>query len=840
MRAVLLIPSSFSSSSTSSFSSAISPQSPAPHHYRHRNYITAKSSLPGPPSVPSPPPISASRPNYLSTLQWDDLCHPPLAFDLGSAAEVASRTAEDGRLEELSAIMDRVIESGAEASLFMTALNIHSVERGFSRALKEGRLWSFIEALRRFEKLGVEPLKVVGDDVVSLVGRECSRLLECGDMRGLVQAMETLSGFQFPIKELVKPSEVIQVCVDQQCPVLAVRYACTLPHAQIIFCSLMKAFGRKGDLVSALKAYEVMKQTTIGPNMFVYRTIIDVCGLCDNYEKSRYIYEDLLDQKVTPNIYVFNSLMNVNAHDLNYILHIYSDMQKMNVKADIASYNILLKACCLTGRVDFAQDIYQEVQDMETAGALKLDVFTYSTIIKVFADAKMWQMALKIKNDMLSAGVTPNTVTWSSLISACANAGLVEQSIQLYHEMLLAGCEPNTQCFNSLLHACVEACQYDTTFRLFQSWKDRKTSSNLSGDHDSIAEEVSEREASESPLTSPKHVPSHHLSFPKGFQFTPTTTTYNILMKACRTDYHQAKALMEEMKSAGLTPNQISWSILIDICGNSGNVEEAVRILKLMRAVNVEPDVIAYTTAIKVCVESTNLRLAFSLFDEMKRYQVQPNLVTYNTLLRARSKFASLDEVQRCLAIYGDMRKAGHQSNDYYLKLLIEEWCEGVIQGNNQRMQELASSQEVDLTRSRNLLLEKVAVHLQMNLAESLAIDLQGLTKVEARIVVLAVLRMIKENYILGDSIQDDISIILGVSELNTNSNLEVKDAITRLLHDELGLEVLPGPTQEKTTYDPSRGLETPARRLANLQSLKVTKRSLQQWLQIRAFSPVK
>ncbi|KAK4767148.1 hypothetical protein SAY86_014898 [Trapa natans] len=821
MRAVLLIHSSFSSSSTSSSSSVISPQAPAPHHYGHRNYLTAKSSLPGPPSVQPPPLISASRPNYLSTHQWGDLSSPPLALDLVSAAEVASRTAEDGRLEELSAILDRVIESGAEASLFMTALNIDSVERGFSQVLMEGKLWSFIEALKRFEKLGVEPLKVVGVDVVSLVGRECRRLLECGDMRELVQVMETLSGFQFPIKELVKPSEVIRVCIDQQCPVLAVRYACTLSHAQIIFCSLMKEFGRKGDLVSALKAYEAVKQTIIGPNMFVYLTIIDVCGLCENYKKS--------------------SFMNVNAHDLNYILHIYNDMRKMNVKADIASYNILLKACCLAGRVDFARDICQEVQDMETTGALKLDVFTYSTIIKVFADAKMWQMALKIKDDMLSAGVTPNTVTWSSLISACANASLVEQSIQLYHEMLLAGCEPNTQCFNSLLHACVEACQYDTAFRLFQSWMDRKTSSNLTGDHVSVAEEVLEREeASESLLTSPNHVPSHNLSFHEGFQFAPTTTTYNILMKACRTDYHRAKALMEEMRSAGLTPNQISWSILIDICGNSGNVEEAVRILKLMHAVNVEPDVIAYTTAIKVCVQSTNLRLAFSLFDEMKRYQVQPNLVTYNTLPRARSKFASLDAVQQCLAIYGDMQKAGYRSNDYYLKLLIEEWCEGVIQGNNQKMQELASSQEVDLAKPQNLLIEKVAVHLQMNLAESLAIDLRGLTKVEARIVILAVLRMIKENYILGDSIQDDISIVLGVSKLNTSSTLEVKGAITRLLQDELGLEVLLGPKQEKNISNLSPGLETSARRLANPQSLKVTKRSLQQWLQRRAFSPVK
>lgn len=37
--------------------------------------------------------------------------------------------------------------------------------------------------------------------------------------------------------------------------------------------------------------------------------------------------QDLLNKKITPNIYVFNSLMNVNAHDMNYIFHVYKNMQ---------------------------------------------------------------------------------------------------------------------------------------------------------------------------------------------------------------------------------------------------------------------------------------------------------------------------------------------------------------------------------------------------------------------------------------------------------------------------------------------------------------------------------
>lgn len=190
-------------------------------------------------------------------------------------------------------------------------------------------------------------------------------------------------------------------------------------------------------------------------------------------------------------------------------------------------------------------------------------------------------MALKVKEDMLSAGVTPNTITWSSLINACSNAGLVEKAIQLFEEMLLAGCEPNSQCCNILLHACVEACQYDRAFRLFQAWKGNKVK-ELFGKDDkgSMDNNSSAANANGQRVTRISYFSSnlHTLYFSKGLLFTPTTTTYNTLMKACGTDYYRAKALMDEMKTVGLFPNQISWSILIDLCGGSGNVEGALQV----------------------------------------------------------------------------------------------------------------------------------------------------------------------------------------------------------------------------------------------------------------------
>lgn len=188
-------------------------------------------------------------------------------------------------------------------------------------------------------------------------------------------------------------------------------------------------------------------------------------------------------------------------------------------------------------------------------------------------------MALRVKEDMQSAGVSPNMVTWSSLISSCANSGLVELAIQLFEEMVSAGCEPNTQCCNTLLHACVEGRQFDRAFRLFRSWKEKELWDGIerksSTDNNLDADSTSQLCTTKMP-NAPSHV--HQISFVGNLAFKPTITTYNILMKACGTDYYHAKALMEEMKSVGLTPNHISWSILVDICGRSHDVESAVQV----------------------------------------------------------------------------------------------------------------------------------------------------------------------------------------------------------------------------------------------------------------------
>ncbi|CAH9078252.1 unnamed protein product [Cuscuta epithymum] len=759
----------------------------------------------------------------------------------------------DGRFRDFLMVVESIAASGVGVADFVRLLNVNLISLGIVRSIEEGSADSVLELLGSAQKLQIDPSLLLDAAAIRALGKYCRSIVECGQEEEIVTLMETLQGYGLPCKKLVGFLKIIRLCVRKVNPGAAIRYAHIFSHAQILLCTTILEFGKKGDLSSAMTVFDASKQGLTSPNMHAYRTIIDVCGLCGDLCKSRDIYEELIALGATPNTYVFNSLMNVNASDLSYTLSRYEKMKYLGVPPDITSYNILLKSCNLAGRVDLAINIYKELQSLETRGILQLDIFTYSTLINVFAVAKMWQMALKIKEDMLSAGVAPSVITWSSLISACANSGLVDQAIQLFKEMLQAGCVPNARCCNIVLHACVEACQYDRAFRLFRLWKESGLQKDGIGRSlENGMGDTNNRGNCASLLNCTSGSSVELFSF--GIPFIPTTSTYNTMMKACGTDYDRANTLMDEMKTMGLSPNHISWSILIGVCGSSGDVHGAIQVLRSSLDAGMQPHHLTYTTAIKVCVEHKHVKDAFLLFAEMKEFGIKPSKATYDTLLRASSRYGSLEEVQQCLAIYQDMRKAGHRPNDYYLKRLIEEWCEGVIQ-NCHRKESLHAQLNLIDQGSESMLLEKLAENLQKSNAEYLSIDLRELSKVEARLVILAVLRMIKETYNPGDLITDDVQIILGDPKPEAEHESEVKETIIKLLEHDLGLQVASTGSKDKIcrnygmiiSVDESSCEEgnrerdvltsqvySHTRRPALMQRLKITKESLRRWLHRR------
>ncbi|XP_008660263.1 pentatricopeptide repeat-containing protein At5g02830, chloroplastic isoform X2 [Zea mays] len=726
-----------------------STQPPSPHHRRRRR-SQPTTATPNANSKPKPKP----RAKALPLLSDVGVGRDPAAIKY--YARVASNLAGAGRLRDFLLAAEGLRAAACNDPSFAARISARLLSRGVAAAVRERGLPFMLEFFRDAERVRVPVVEMLDADASNAVAGACRMLLEERRMVEFVEVVEALARYGFYVQDIVNPMDVLKIFVKQRDPDIAIRYARIFPSSQLLLCNTMEAFGKRKELKNALLIFGALKNQLGGINMFACRSIIDICGHCGSSVQARIIFENL------------------------------------GVPPDLTSYNILLKTCCSVREFNLAQEIYEEMKKKERDGLLKLDVFTYSTMMKVFADAKMWKMASNIKEDMQANGVRLNLVTWSSLINAYANSGLVDRAIEILKEMIRDGCQPTAPCFNIILTACVKSCQYDRAFRLFYSWKESGIKISLSSEQKRVID---------GGFTFCKEYPNNDSTI-LVVPFRPTVTTYNILMKACGTNAERAKSTMNEMRRNGLCPDLISWSILIDIYGSSQNRDGAVQALRRMQRVGMRLNVSAYTVAIKACVENKDLKLALHLFEEMKTHQLKPNLVTYKTLLAARINYGSLQEVQQCLAIYQEMRKAGFQANDYYLKELIVEWCEGVLssRSDNQDFYNLDLQPETERKESFNLFLEKVVTVLQKDTDQNQIVDVRGLSKVEARIVVLSVLRKIKEQYLLGRVVQDDVVIITGHEKTSTTeaetttSAVDVVQAIVTVLTDDLGLEVLIGP----------------------------------------------
>jgi hypothetical protein len=185
------------------------------------------------------------------------------------------------------------------------------------------------------------------------------------------------------------------------------------------------------------------------------------------------------------------------------------------------------------------------------------------------------------------------------------------------------------------------------------------------------------------------------------------------------------------------------------------------------------------------------------------------------------------------------------------LQGLIKEWAEGL--STLPPSSSAASEEDSDkgFLEYTEALLHKVAVHARGD-SNEYTIDLHGLSKGEARTAVLAVLRIIKERYLLGSPVQEDLIIITGMGRHSEKGVSVIRDVVVGVLQKELGLSVMSvladAPVRQDTSTlvvedsehsevkninssESDELVEIRPRRPINSGRLKVTKESLNSWL---------
>ncbi|XP_010274819.1 PREDICTED: pentatricopeptide repeat-containing protein At1g06145 [Nelumbo nucifera] len=366
---------------------------------------------------------------------------------------------------------------------------------------------------------------------------------------------------------------------------------------------------------------------------------------------------------------------------------IYASMIKNKVHQDCFSINQFVSACSNLDRMDYALLAFSHVETP--------NVFVYNAVIRGSVQCSSSFQALQFYLEMLKDdGVFPTSFTFSSIVKACTQVSEVGFGEIVHGQIWKNGFESHLFVqtalidFYSNLGRILEARRVfeDMPERDIFSWTTMISAHTRMGDLNSaqrLFEEMPERKtaswntmiAGYARIGNVKSATELFNQMPKRDLITWTTM---ISCYSQNKQYGEAVGVFQEMKTAGVRPDEVTMSAVISACAHLGALELGKEIYLYVMQNGFDLDVYIGSSLIDMFAKSGSLdrslvvffkmqeknlfcwnsvieglavhgyaEEALLMFDRMEREKIMPNRVTFISLLSACTHGGLVDEGRR-------------------------------------------------------------------------------------------------------------------------------------------------------------------------------------------------
>ncbi|CAN6452043.1 unnamed protein product [Victoria cruziana] len=199
---------------------------------------------------------------------------------------------------------------------------------------------------------------------------------------------------------------------------------------------LIGLYGRAGMLDHAIKVFDEMPGLGCDRTVKSMNAILTACAEAKDFDKVGVLFREL------PN--------------------------KLGVKPDDYSYNILAGAFCEVGGVDLALSLLGEMR----SNGIQPNVITFNTLLDGFYGGARKTEAEKVWTKMGKYGVEPNTSSFNAKIRGLAAEGKSAEVVKVLEELESRGMKPDSLSFSLLVKAHCEEGNLEEAKKLLQDlWK---------------------------------------------------------------------------------------------------------------------------------------------------------------------------------------------------------------------------------------------------------------------------------------------------------------------------------------------------------------------------------
>ncbi|KAH7388370.1 hypothetical protein KP509_16G072300 [Ceratopteris richardii] len=428
-----------------------------------------------------------------------------------------------------------------------------------------------------------------------------------------------------------------------------------------------------GQLVHA----EIRKQRAFAENTLIANALVDMYFKCSNVQKAKEVFDEI-PIKITGS---WNTLITgyVDHGLAEEALKCFENMQDNGFLPDAITFICSLKACSELKALEKGEKVHAEVSKLgllknhivlgnalvdmyikcnmlERAKevfekVLSRDVTSWNVLIAGYAQHKFNDKAMECFGQMLSEGISPNSITFQSALKACGSVGALQKGKELHGRVgMISSCNRINGLVNALMDMYAQCGAFENAWELFRELQTRDVASwNIL-----ISGYVQHGFGSEA---------LDCFARMKKDDVFPNVVTYVNILKACSAigEVKKGEEIHMEIERLGLlNEHYILGTALVDMYAKHGLIEKSQEVFdKLLLR-----DAVCWTALINGYAQLGLGDEALCRYGQMQDEGVFPETVTYACILKACSTIGAL---KRAEAIHSEVGRMGLLEKDSML-----------------------------------------------------------------------------------------------------------------------------------------------------------------------------
>ncbi|CAN8256336.1 unnamed protein product [Cochlearia groenlandica] len=431
-----------------------------------------------------------------------------------------------------------------------------------------------------------------------------------------------------------------------------------------VYCAMIRGFGKDKRLKPAIAVVDWLKRKknesggVIGPNLFIYNSLLGAMKQSCGFEEAEKILSDMEEEEILPNIVTYNTLMVIYMEkgEFHKALEILDLVKEKGFEPSPVTYSTALLVYRRMedgmGALEFYVELRERYSKKEIGNDtdhdwefefVKLENFIgricYQVMRRLLVkDENLITKVLKLLNAMDNAGLKPSKEEHERLIWACTREEHHVVGKELYKRIRERFPEISLSVCNHLIWLMGKAKKWWAALEIYEDLLDQGPEPNnlsyeLVVSHFSILLSAASRRG-----IWRWGVRLLNKMEDKGLK--PQSRHWNAVLVACSKASETAAAIQifKAMVENGEKPTVISYGALLSALEKGKLYDEAFRVWNHMVKVGIEPNLYAYTIMASVLTGQKKFNLLDTLLKEMSSKGVEPSVVTYNAIISVCSR----------------------------------------------------------------------------------------------------------------------------------------------------------------------------------------------------------